>query len=141
MTHCFGPYEILKHLLGIGVLECKLTLELPVLVPSLALATYSSYFFLTFFIEVLVFLLLPIRLGLRKKICVVLLANLATHPLLTFGLSYAMTGSPYAEYVLVGEALVLLVELLVFLYFVRSAKFWWVFAMNLVSWQLGAWLL
>jgi hypothetical protein len=141
MAHCFGPIQLTLYYLGMGGLTCKLSLELPVAVPPFGLGEYIGYLAFTIFLESTVFFAIPTGgITAKKKIMMLLTANIVSHPLLTFGLSASMAGSRYAEYILIGEALVIAIESAVFWAFFRSSKIWWVVVINLFSWQIGAWL-
>jgi|GEM_PF-6156655 len=151
MEYCYGPIEVFRYFLsnfaqfaGWDALtshnSCKYFYALKASSPAMSLVMYSYYLLLTITLELIVFLPPMRKLSWKKKLPIILVANLLSHPFFVWILPSLFDDISIGTYLLSGELIVLGIECLVFYLFLKTPKIWWVIAANLFSWQVGAML-
>lgn len=145
LANCYSPATLLQDYLRPDTIEasCRILLEDAMSPQTMGGGAYLFLFLLTNLLEAPVY---GAALGFtRRSLLKILILNLATHPLVTWGFSALFTAHqlPVRDYVLVSELFAPTAEaLLLQCVFNTSPRRAWLtaFAANLFSWWLGPYL-
>ncbi len=140
---CYTPPGLAIDLISqsLSSAECREVLGQLSEVPEVSLLIYLKYFFLTCLLES-PFYWMAVRSGTRRFLSAVVLCNLATHPIVCFGIPFLMSlvHGNYGQGLAVGEVFAPVVEalLLIGVWKVPQARAWTLSILaNLFSWWVG----
>lgn len=150
MSSCNSLWHLFVHYLFNDVenLLCQIVLDQPVSSFRISFSTYIRMFGMTNVLEwpFYALFLKQMRVSYIKSLAIVFVLNLMTHPLIcfVFPLLGQRLGVTYGQYILFSEAFAPLVEGMILAVYLRQpfAKCFWVaFTCNLISWNVGVFLL
>jgi len=146
-AECYTPLALMRYYVNPEALApgCWLALREPQSAPDLDVGTWVFVFALTCALEAPFYLLATRGLAWKKRIVALLACNLATHPLVCFGIprAVAQAGGDVARMLTIGEIMAPLVEALLLWLAFRTrplTAFVLMIAGNLFSWWVGLYL-
>ncbi len=150
MSSCNSLWHLFVHYLfnDIEQLLCQIVLDQPVSSFRISFLTYLKIFGLTNLLEwpFYAFFLKRWGVSLKKSIGIVLILNLATHPIVCFvwpALGQAV-GASYGQYIIFSEIFAPLIEAVILARLLKKSYvdcFWIALFCNLISWNIGVFLL
>lgn len=136
---CITPWNLAINLLHEH--RCQFIYDSPVTNDPFALLDYLPYFLKTFLLELPIYLLLLRGLkSLRQILLINLVVNLATHPIVFFGIPLLLINGTYLQYLIIAEIFAPAVEawLLFQIFKIRPGRaILAALLANLFSWGVG----
>ena len=138
---CYTPPGLILDLFSAANSECRAVLGQASDLPDVNLLVYLKYFFLTCLLES-PFYFVAVKYQFRQFLSAVILCNLATHPMVCFGIPWiiSLVHGTYENGLFVGEIFAPVVEalLLIWVWKVPKTRAWVLSVLaNLFSWWAG----